>query len=339
MADTQNLTVGDPPAGEQVGEAQPDTPSMAWSIPKPFISKALYQKAYTSNDQLTKLERLLIFTRCDVPGKALARPTTITEAERNQILGRPPPDLLAKTIRAMTKNAMSTIPELVTDQGHSLDWLGSLTVRNSFWSRETRSLQGIRPPWWYSAANNAAARLHELPGERALHHEVGRRLRDPETEAELLAKTGKMDPVSGKLMLTRNKASSNPELESAQQERVTSFARQRDSMRTEIGVQVLAELEALSEVEGQEMRELIKRERVEYEKEVAYDAREAERKAAERKREIDAAEEEEKEEVRSRRRRKRAAFKAKYGDADYTDSDSDGSDREEGEFPTSEDTW
>lgn len=339
MADTENLTVGDRPAGEQVGEPQPNTPSMAWSIPKPIISKALYQKACTSNDQLTKLERLLIFTRCDVPGKALARPTTITEAERNQILGRPPPDLLAKTIRAMTKNAMSTIPELVADQGRSLDWLGALDVLRSFWSRETRSLQCIRPPWWYSAANNAAARLHELPGERALHLEVIRLLRDPETKAELLAKTGEVDPISGRLLLTKNKESNSSELAGAEQEMLTSLARQRDSMRTEIGIQVLAELEALSEVEGQEMRELIKRERVEYEKEVGNDAREAERKAAERKREIEAAEEEEKEEVRSRRRRKRAAFKAKYGDADYTDSDSDGSDREEGEFPTSEDTW
>lgn len=339
MADTQDLSLRPRPAGEQVGEAQSEIPSMSWSIPKPIISKALYQKGYTSNDQLTKLERLLIFTRCDVPGKALAHPTTITEAERNQILGRPPPDLLAKTIRAMTNGTMSTISELVADQGRSLDWLGSFDVLDSFWSDETRSLRCVRPSWYYSAARNAAARLHELPGERAQHLEVMRRLQDPVTNAELLAKTGKMDPISGKLKLTKETGSNSSELASAQQEMLTSFAHQSDSLRMEIGVQVLAELENLSEVEREQMRELIKREREEYGKEVANDAREAERKVAERKREMEAAEEEEKEQVRSRRRRKRAAFKAKYGDADYTDSDSDGNDHDEGGFPTSEDTW
>lgn len=339
MADAQDLTVRARPPGEPAGEAQPDGSSMSGSIPKPIISKNLYQKAYTSNDQLTKLERLLIFSRCDIPGKALAHPTTITEAERNQILGRPPPALLANTIRGMTNNAMSTISELVADQGRSLDWLGSFDVVDSFWSWETRSLRGIQPSWYYSAANNAAKRLHELPGERFLHHEVIRRLEDPETKAELLAKTGKMDPISGKLKLTKNKGSNSSELASAQQERLTSFARQNYSTWMETSVQVLAELESLSQVEKEEMLELRERERVEYEKEVADDARKAERKAAEREREIEAAEEDAKEEVRRRRRKKRAAFKAKYGDADYTDSDSDDIDRDEGEFPTSEDTY
>lgn len=337
MADTQGLTMSARPAGEQVGQAQPDKSSMSRSIPKPIISKSLCQKAYKSNEQLTKLERLLIFSRCDVPGKALAHPTTITEAERNEILGRPPPALLASSIRAMTKNAMSTIAELVADQGRSLDWIGSLAAMDSFWSRETRSLQGIQPPWYYSAANNAAKRLHELPGERALHLEIGRRLGDPDINAELLAKTGKMDPISGRLMLTKVKDS--PELASAQQERLTSFASQMNRTRLEISVRVLAELESLSDVERDEMRELRERERIQYEKEVADDAREAERKAAARKREMEAADEDAKEEIRRRRRRKRAILKAKYGDADYSDSDSDTIDRDEGEFPTSEDTY
>lgn len=337
MADTQDLTVSSRPADEQVGPAQRDRSSISRSIPKSIVSKALYQKAHTSNEQLTKLERLLIFSRCDIPGKALAYPATLTEAERNEILGRPPPAILASSIRAMTRNTMSTIPELVADQGRSLDWLGSLAVTTSFWTPETRSLQCLRPPWFYSAASKAAARLHELPGERALHVEVCRRLRDPVIHAELMAKTGLLDPSSGRLNL--KKVKDGPEMAVAQQERLASLARQRDSTRMEMSERVLAELESLSDVEREEMRELRERERIQYEKEVADDAREAERKAAERKREMDAIDEEEKEKVRRRRRRKRAVFKAKYGDADYSDSDSDTVDREEGEFPTSEDTY
>ncbi|KAJ4422761.1 hypothetical protein N0V82_002540 [Gnomoniopsis sp. IMI 355080] len=342
MVETQELTISTRPASKQAGEAQPDRSSASGTsgtIPESTISKTLYHKAYASNDQLTKLERLLLLSRCDVPGKALAQPDTLTEAERNQVLWRPPPAQLATNIRAMTNNAMSTIPELVADQGRSLDWMGALAVLNSFWYGETRSLQGIQSPEFYGAANNAAARLHERPAERALHLEVARRLHDPVLKAELVAATGKMDPVSGKVILAKQDRMSSQEMASAQQERRASLLCQKKSTRAEISARVLAELESLSEVERKEMQELREWERMKHEREVVDDAREAERKAVERRNEIEAAEEEAKEEVRRRRRRKRAALQAKYGDNDYSDSDSDGNDTDKGQFPTSEDTY
>lgn len=332
MADTQELTMPTRPAGKQAEQDRP------MPIPVPIISKALYQKAHAHNDQLTKLERLLLLSRCDVPGKALAHPTTITEAERNQILRRPPPALLEANIRAITNNGMSTIPELINDEGRSLDQVGLCAVMTSFWTRETRGLQGIQSPEFRGDANNAASRLHELPAERALHHEVIRRLNDPALRST--GATGR-EPLSIEnwRMLKREKKARMQEMAKTMEERHAHLVRERGRVKAEMSARVLAELESLSEAEMDEMQELRERMRVERDRELEEDAREAARKAAERKREIETAQEEAKEEARRRRRKRRAALQAKYGDADYSDSDSNGGESEEGQFPTSEDTW
>lgn len=336
MAETHKLDLPVRAAGEEAA-TQHDSPA---SIPTPIISEALYAKARDHNDQLTKLERLLFLSRCDIQGKVLAEPSTITEAERNQILLRPPPAMLEANIRTMTNNTMSTIDELVADNCRSLDYWGVQAIVLGFWYRETSSLQFMQFPEFRGTANNAASRLLNKPVERALHQEACRRLHDPDLIPAELRRTS--DPVADRLRgreIKEERRKQSENMEKVGKELHAQLLLERQKFRAEMTVRVLAELQSLSEAEAEEMRQLRERMRAERDREVEEEAHEARRKAAERKREIEAIENEAREEARSKRRAKRAFLKAKYGDADYSDSpDSDGDDREPGEYPTSEDT-
>jgi len=74
-------------------------PITPWWSSLPPISRSFYDRAAKDNASLTPVERLYLLSRLDLPGKALARPDSITEEERDLLLGRPPPEILASNLR------------------------------------------------------------------------------------------------------------------------------------------------------------------------------------------------------------------------------------------------
>ena len=99
---------------------------------EPEISDVLYKKASKDNKSLSKLERILLFSRCDVLGKAFADPASLTEGQRNIILNRPTPEIMAKNIRDATDGAMSTIGELMSVDVSSLGKRALTLVYNMY---------------------------------------------------------------------------------------------------------------------------------------------------------------------------------------------------------------
>ena len=82
-------------------------PAIAYEIPQ-----ALYDKAQKQQDQLTNDERVLLLSRGDVFGKALAHPESLTLAERYKVLLWPSPNEVHARIRRVTDGAMNLPSEL-----------------------------------------------------------------------------------------------------------------------------------------------------------------------------------------------------------------------------------
>jgi hypothetical protein len=72
------------------------------SIAEVQISRALYERAGNRNRELAKVERMLLFSRCDRLGNALAYPDSLIPAQLNMILVRPSPDMLANIIKQVS---------------------------------------------------------------------------------------------------------------------------------------------------------------------------------------------------------------------------------------------
>jgi hypothetical protein len=77
------------------------------------IAQELYTKAQDHQDQLTQEERQLLLSRGDVIGKALTQPSSLTNAERNDVIGRPHPDVMRVYIERATDGRISTAAELI----------------------------------------------------------------------------------------------------------------------------------------------------------------------------------------------------------------------------------
>ncbi|RFU26582.1 hypothetical protein B7463_g9751, partial [Scytalidium lignicola] len=79
---------------------------------------AQVQETQHTQDQLTNEERQLLLSRGDLVGKALAFPTSLTEEERNQILKRPLPDILAAKALADIKSLSQAELDLIINGFH-----------------------------------------------------------------------------------------------------------------------------------------------------------------------------------------------------------------------------
>lgn len=84
-------------------------PTIAYEIPE-----TLYKKAVQQQDQLTEDERVLLSSRGDVVGKALAYPESLTSEERYKVLQWPSPDIVRASIQRATSGRLSTPAELFT---------------------------------------------------------------------------------------------------------------------------------------------------------------------------------------------------------------------------------
>ncbi|CZR62574.1 uncharacterized protein PAC_12471 [Phialocephala subalpina] len=78
------------------------------------IPQGLYTKAQDHQDELTQEERELLLSRGDVIGKALAQPSSLSDAERNDVKGLPSPDVVRANIERATNGKMSTVDEILS---------------------------------------------------------------------------------------------------------------------------------------------------------------------------------------------------------------------------------
>jgi len=83
-------------------------------LPTVDIPQELYAKARGHRGELTGEDRALLLSRGDLIGKALAQPSSLTEAERNEVLGRQSPDQVRANIERVSNGRMSTVAELVS---------------------------------------------------------------------------------------------------------------------------------------------------------------------------------------------------------------------------------
>ena len=116
---------------------------------EPQISRTLYGKAAERNEELTKVERILLLSRRDVYGKVFYKPESITEYQRNSILGRPPPEVLKQNIKGML--GVETIAE----------------VLEKYWNPDrtdqlrTNALSMITTNWWTWGSDDIYGSDHE----------------------------------------------------------------------------------------------------------------------------------------------------------------------------------
>ena len=99
------------------------------------IPTELYQKARNHQDELTEPERQLLLSRGDTIGKALAQPSSLSESERNEILGRPPPDIVRMNIEHASQGRMTTTTELIAKAFSGIETLNKdelMLLANNF---------------------------------------------------------------------------------------------------------------------------------------------------------------------------------------------------------------
>ena len=77
------------------------------------IPTELYRKAQNHQDKLTEPERQLLLSRGNTISKALTRPSSLLESEHNEILGRPPPNIVRMNIEHASQGRMTTTTELI----------------------------------------------------------------------------------------------------------------------------------------------------------------------------------------------------------------------------------
>lgn len=153
---------------------------------RPVLSRALCEKAGKHNDQLTKAERLLFLSRLDLYGKMIAFPDSVDDLEFDQVCGRPPRDVLARTIKAMT--GLSSIAEVVRDYSapgrlETLSYGALETVTMGWWTFDTSEVYAIDDDYEDDAVAAAAGALAESlrPDEFAFEHAARTKFLKPET--------------------------------------------------------------------------------------------------------------------------------------------------------------
>jgi hypothetical protein len=310
-------------------------PITPWWSSLPPISRSFYEKAAKENASLTPVERLYLLSRLDLPGKALARPDSITEVERDLLLGRPPPETLADNIRRFFPPA-SPEPEPVGGEGGERSggqqqqagrryYTTAAEVADAFRDPErlaslslealecvslgwwTLTQEHVPAPWtdWGQMRDDASAEAAGIlldsmrPGEKAFEDAA----RDLWLAPEMGEKVG--------LMERENDATEEGHLKVL--EKMEQYAADAALLREELRAEVARKLEELSGEDRTALEELRERMRVE----VARDAEEdAPRKAEAQKRK---REREEIVEARNKR----------YGETGYMGEDDSVDDSEE----------
>lgn len=293
-------------------------PITPWWSSLPPISCSFYEKAAKENASLTPVERLYLLSRLDLPGKALARPESITEEERDLLLGRPPREILASNIRRFFPPASSDPEPASGEDGQRSDGQHQAGKRHfataaevadasqdperlatlSYQALECVSLgwwtltqERVPPPWtdWEQQTDDASAVAAGVllssmrPEEKAFEDAARERWLGP----EMMEKMGVAE--------REDDATEEAHLEVL--EKMKQYAADAARLREELRVEVARKLEELSEEDRAALEELRERIRIEVARDAEEDAP-SEAKAEERKREG-----EEREKTRRKRER------------------------------------
>ncbi|KAM3510316.1 hypothetical protein MY10362_000103 [Beauveria mimosiformis] len=160
---------------------------------RPVISRRLCEKAGKHNDQLTQAERWLFLSRLDLYGKTLAYPDSLDDVQFDKVCGRPPKDVLLRTIKAMTGGGLGSIPEVLREywapDNVRIDELsyGALeTITMGWWTFDTSEVYAIDDDYEDDAVAAAASRVAEAlrPDEFAFEAAVKAKFLLPETTEE-----------------------------------------------------------------------------------------------------------------------------------------------------------
>ncbi|KAJ9161918.1 hypothetical protein NKR19_g1765 [Coniochaeta hoffmannii] len=332
---------GLPPGHHSTIVPVPITP---WWSSLPPVSRSLYQKATADNDDLTPVERLYLLSRLDLPGKALAHPDSLTEEERDFLLGRPPPRTLVRNIRRLFPSVPSAQPEPVDEK----DSHGGGEQRSS--DGQTRKCQLLSTVAEVVDAFGGSNRLDTLSYEALEYVALGWRtmyqdlapapwedwdlktddagaaaaaallsgMRPGEAAFEDAAREAWLRPEN----MEKVGAVGEPEPEDEEEnllsvvEKAEQHAADAGRLREELCVEVARRLGELSEEDRTVLEELQERMVVEVKRDAEEDARRDVVEAEERKRK----EEEEAEEKRRKRARRKRTCKA-VGEGDEDDSD------------------
>lgn len=153
---------------------------------RPFISRRLCEKAGKHNGQLTKAERWLFLSRFDLYGQMIAYPSSLDDIQFDQVCGRPPREVLSRTVKAMT--GLSSIAEVVRDYWtpDRIDKLsyGALeTVTMGWWTFDTSEVYAIDDDYEDDAVAAAAGLVAESlrPEEFAFENAARAKFLLPET--------------------------------------------------------------------------------------------------------------------------------------------------------------
>ncbi|KAM0670708.1 hypothetical protein ACQRIU_001103 [Beauveria bassiana] len=157
---------------------------------RPVISRRLCEKAGKHNEQLTKAERWLFLSRLDLYGKTLAYPNSLDDVQFDKVCGRPPKDVLARTVKAMI--GLGSIPEVLREYWapeRRIDKLsyGALeTITMGWWTFDTSEVYAIDDDYEDDAVAAAASLVAESlrPDEFAFEAAVKAKFLLPETTEE-----------------------------------------------------------------------------------------------------------------------------------------------------------
>ncbi|KAJ6789125.1 hypothetical protein PWT90_08323 [Aphanocladium album] len=248
---------------------------------RPEISRRLCEKAGKHNDQLTKAERWLFLSRFDLYGQAIAHPKSLDDIQFDRVCGRPPRDVLARIIKAIT--GLGSISEVVRDYGSPdrLDKLsyGALeTVTMGWWTFDTSEVYAIDDDYEDDAVAAAAGLVAESlrPEEFAFEHAVRAKFLLPETtEAEGEESTPRLeesektedelDEIRDKYFAEQDAAAETlkktlqeqleQELKAASEEDFAAIKELRERMEVEVAEDVKEDEDRAKEIEELEMLE------------------------------------------------------------------------------------
>ncbi|KAL8288651.1 hypothetical protein RB597_000658 [Gaeumannomyces tritici] len=229
---------------------------------KPEISDGLYKKAVEDNKSLSKLERILLFSRCDVWGKAFAGPDTLTEAQRNIVLDRPPPEIMAQNIRDATDGAMSTIAEL-----RSVD-VGALGLTTMTLISKSYQTSDIHKGWAQAFDGRRCARKHDYHNKGVLSQaklEYDEDARCPEHRAADVCRTSEEDAWEDEVLNAFEEATwdsdehakANPKPEPE----LMGHREEKERLEPEMRAQLAEKIGKLSTAEKVKLAELVRAEK------------------------------------------------------------------------------
>lgn len=245
---------------------------------RPVISRRLCEKAGKDNAALTKAERMLFLSRLDLYGKMLAYPDSLDAVQFDQACGRPPADVLARTVQAMTGGRLRSIPEVVAaywapdDRTGELSYAALETVTMGWWTFDTSEVYAVDDEYEDDAVAAAASALAEAarPQEFAFENAVRAKFLLPET-----TERDSDEPLSG----LEESERTEDELEAMRERHLAELEKRTLQLKQALQAQLEQELRDASAEDLAAIAQLVERMAVEVEE----DAKEDE----ERQREIE----------------------------------------------------